>query len=638
MKYIVTLCLFAFAIVIYGQNPVTAPFTSRVPTDADLPPMSPNCTTTLTAAVTSTSTLAFSVASTSCFLVDELVTTDTETTQICSITPGTLTMCSRGAAQTVAATHTSGKTVAAGLSALNINGIAAWLKAMAAAAGPNFSNVAGNGTFSGNVSIGTTVPSGAPSSSMAAAGNLYAANLPVPTNAQTQAALQAAINLCAASPIKLCKIPAGTFIINTPLNMTGLFGITFVGDNGQATVLRGRTGNAPIVDLTGSSNVSLEHLGLFSYSGDVGYSTIGILSARTTTTASVNLRFVDVTSYLPTAPAANGGKGSIAFYNYGSEQMTIEDPIFLADNGLVISGTNSFGLSSSYQTIQMGTSSTTGISVIGSAESISGIAGPALWLEQTSDVLLPNTYLSRLGSTFAYAMVLNGVSNFHYSGNIEIYKQVADIRGDLFISDISARLTPGGANTSFLVDNNGSGSTIDRCTFRIRNNDGSTHALLNSTGTVGTIANSAFFLDFNESLAYGGASSSFTGNFITSKSNNPTLTLPANSVYQLTSSATTNNPIGTIAVAANYNILETETFTECDATSQTTVVLYLPASPRLGERHTVKKITAPNACWISGSGNNIGDDAAGSIGVGTAQYSAMTLVFDGTLWWVESTH
>ena len=57
----------------FSQNPYgTAPFSSRLPTDADLAPMSANCATTLTASVTN-SALSLPVASSACFLNYQLV-------------------------------------------------------------------------------------------------------------------------------------------------------------------------------------------------------------------------------------------------------------------------------------------------------------------------------------------------------------------------------------------------------------------------------------------------------------------------------------------------------------------------------------------------------------------------------------
>ena len=132
----------------FSQNPYgTAPFSSRLPTDADLAPMSANCATTLTASVTN-SALSLPVASSACFLNYQLVVMGTtppyETAQICSKPDSThLTLCTgtRGLNGTTAASHASGQLVSGSLSGLHINALSAWMQAIATALGANLANV-----------------------------------------------------------------------------------------------------------------------------------------------------------------------------------------------------------------------------------------------------------------------------------------------------------------------------------------------------------------------------------------------------------------------------------------------------------------------------------------------------------------
>ena len=151
----------ALATLAVAQNPLSGEFSTRLPTDADLPPMSPACSTSLTSSVNASS-LSLTVQSTACFLQYQLITIGSsspyETSQICSIVDGThLTLCSgtRGYSQTTAASHASGQLVAAGFSAFHQNATAAWLKDIATALGANLANVlkVGDPTSAGSIDL-----------------------------------------------------------------------------------------------------------------------------------------------------------------------------------------------------------------------------------------------------------------------------------------------------------------------------------------------------------------------------------------------------------------------------------------------------------------------------------------------------
>ena len=132
----------------FAQNPLSGSFSTRLPTDQDLPPMSANCATTLTASA-SNSTLSLQVASSACFLVDQVVVLGTsapyESSQVCAKPDSThLTLCpgTRGLSGTTAASHVSGQLVSGSFSAYHINSLSAWMIDVATKLGANLVNVA----------------------------------------------------------------------------------------------------------------------------------------------------------------------------------------------------------------------------------------------------------------------------------------------------------------------------------------------------------------------------------------------------------------------------------------------------------------------------------------------------------------
>lgn len=144
-------CKFMVAATFMAVNMMaqTGQFSSRVPTDRDLPPMTPNCATKLSGAVDAAA-LSLAVDSSTCFAANQLVTIGSaspyETVQICSIPDSThLTLCAgtRGLVG-AAASHASRQTVAGGLSAYNVNALRVWMQDIASKLGANLANVVKN--------------------------------------------------------------------------------------------------------------------------------------------------------------------------------------------------------------------------------------------------------------------------------------------------------------------------------------------------------------------------------------------------------------------------------------------------------------------------------------------------------------
>jgi hypothetical protein len=80
-----------------------------------------------------------------------------------------------------------------------------------------------------------------------------------------------------------------------------------------------------------------------------------------------------------------------------------------------------------------------------------------------------------------------------------------------------------------------------------------------------------------------------------------------------------------------YTFLPTDYAILCNSTSGS-FTTSLESAPITGQVHTFKKIVAANTCTLSGNGVNI--DGSSSIAI-TAQYTSLTVQFDGTQWWIE---
>jgi hypothetical protein len=79
---------------------------------------------------------------------------------------------------------------------------------------------------------------------------------------------------------------------------------------------------------------------------------------------------------------------------------------------------------------------------------------------------------------------------------------------------------------------------------------------------------------------------------------------------------------------ATYTFLPTDYAILCNGTFTTS----LESAPITGQIHVFKMIAASGTCTLSGNGKNI--DGSSSIPI-TVQYTAYTVHYDGTQWWIE---
>lgn len=182
------------------------------------------------------------------------------------------------------------------------------------------------------------------------------------------------------------------YLIDTPINLTGQVGAVFEGqtgsmymglsNNGGTPTLICNTGSQPCIDTTGSFGLILRNVALVN--GSTSPSQIDILQARAPGVgggSNQRTTFDHVSIQQPTGGTFNGGYGYIGIYNYGSELVDYNDLYIQGDDTpIVITSTNSLGITSPYQTIATGSQSMTEISFTGKSVLV-GDKGPEIYFE-----------------------------------------------------------------------------------------------------------------------------------------------------------------------------------------------------------------------------------------------------------------
>ena len=263
-------------------------------------------------------------------------------------------------------------------------------------------------------------------------------------------------------------IPPGVYRLDAPLDMNGRQ-FNVVGAGAYQTVLRGNTGDrSAVVEMVGSgfsklSGVLIDDLVGALPEAERNPSAAGVLLARVDAPQNsgdyAGPRFAaqsfannleDVSIRLGTRPAANGGRGTVAYYNFCCEATGWHNCFFHADTAAVISAGNPYGLE--MRTVRdvewtpgkpermrmwAGESSMTVVRASG-ANTMFGITGPALLIAGGSDIAIDSCmghqahlYLPDEPARWPkYAIEITGTAhNVAYRGSIEAYGGAVRIVG-----------------------------------------------------------------------------------------------------------------------------------------------------------------------------------------------------------------
>lgn len=263
-------------------------------------------------------------------------------------------------------------------------------------------------------------------------------------------------------------IPPGVYRLDAPLDMNGRQ-FNVVGAGAYQTVLRGNTGDrSAVVEMVGSgfsklSGVLIDDLVGALPEAERNPSAAGVLLARVDAPQNfgdyAGPRFAaqsfannleDVSIRLGTRPAANGGRGTVAYYNSCCEATGWHNCFFLADTAAVISAGNPYGLA--MRTVRdvewtpgkpermrmwAGESSMTVVRASG-ANTMFGITGPALLIAGGSDIAIDSCmghqahlHLPAEPARWPrYAIEITGTAhNVAYRGSIEGYPGAVRVAG-----------------------------------------------------------------------------------------------------------------------------------------------------------------------------------------------------------------
>jgi hypothetical protein len=230
---------------------------------------------------------------------------------------------------------------------------------------------------------------------------------------------------------------AATYHVGATINLTGLHakGAVLRGirkSEAGISIFKGETGGV-LFDLSGSANIKLQDFTVLD--GDTNKSTVAFLLSRTTDYHYCNyneLRSIYVK--MATNPTANGGYGSVGIYNNAGEAFTLDTPFIIADNPLVLTGSNAFGIETALATHYTGTTSHTLQVIRGPATFVvaaNGLGYP-VYLQGVEDVVAHDVYTAAwTGHAKDFAFYMKNVWALTLTGHTEYSSRVIELHGDL---------------------------------------------------------------------------------------------------------------------------------------------------------------------------------------------------------------
>jgi hypothetical protein len=282
------------------------------------------------------------------------------------------------------------------------------------------------------------------------------------------ATLQAACDaLC---PILPSNVAPGRLILDvvairiyTTLNLTNnrvagthwRDGFALEGRSISGTCIYGETGyNHAVIETTGSQWLRMRNFSIQSGSS-VNKSTIGVYRGVSTVLGQTqNQRFEDIIVSLHDDITANQGKGTIALYNFGAEENTLDTVYFTANVVLFYtsySTSPNTGVTYSYSYQTLTASHSTGVNTCsGECFFVSlNRRSPVIITEDVNSLFLGNAYISNsgVGGTNDTAWAIYGaIQGGNHYGTIESHATAYEVFGS--VTSFQSRITYGGLNNT----------------------------------------------------------------------------------------------------------------------------------------------------------------------------------------------
>ncbi len=297
-------------------------------------------------------------------------------------------------------------------------------------------------------------------------------------------AFQAAYNAAVAAGGGTVYVPpvggSGCYLLNTAINLTndntrvtieGSAGVG-VAQSGSSGLICANTGGV-LFDITYSHNKTFKNLDVTAQkSGLSNPSTVGILSGRNSSGQNGQNEHIEHCTFAMPLHYS-GTTYSFGVYLFGGEITFMSDDTLEADYPLVVTGTNTFNITSPFVTLSTGTFSETDLS-FNNLELLTSGLGPAVYLYGVSDVTLSghswnfsqaNPYPAGL---YGYAFYIYNSHDIHIHGwRQEGYPGFALIEKGFYNSLVQGTDAPSPSPTTHGVEFKDASSEIADVDFKI---------------------------------------------------------------------------------------------------------------------------------------------------------------------------
>lgn len=277
--------------------------------------------------------------------------------------------------------------------------------------------------------------------------------------------------------------PCGRYIVSSILDFTNTRtfankvrdGITLVGDGMGYSVIVGRTGaGRAIMDVTGSQWLHMSDLTLTT-EGRADSSTIGIYAGLAKVLPQTqNQVFHRIAIFMHSDVAANGGNGTVAYYNFGAEENTHNSIYYVANRPLVLTCYANNPFTYQFAKLEQEASHSLGVTTFTGECFLQalGCKHPAIEAIDINSLIAQNLYIHGLPQSgvtvtqYHAIRVKGGFTNCKISGTLEGWPGMIEVQGRVEQCDITYTLGQGstaGKGILRLVQGEG---TINKSTIR----------------------------------------------------------------------------------------------------------------------------------------------------------------------------
>lgn len=296
--------------------------------------------------------------------------------------------------------------------------------------------------------------------------------------------------------------PAGQYLLTVPINATNTRtaatlqtdSLRLYGDSAGGTIWIGKTGaGKAMIETTGAQWLSMENITLQD-PGTTGRSTVGIFQGVSNLlNETQNQKFRNVNIFMNDNAGVNGGAGSVAIWNFGSEECTYDAVYIQANLPLMFTAHNpdtstGFSTPTSYLTLisshSLGVSTFSGECFVVSVQK----RQPSIITTDVNSIKFENVYMSNtpspgsVGTNQSAWKVYGALTGVDFNGTIEAHARFMEVTG--IAQGVKARVTFGtidSTSTEHILLNRGGQGQLDQCDINILDNVSNARPLFSAT-------------------------------------------------------------------------------------------------------------------------------------------------------------